>query len=258
MHEEKAHAEPINDVDDALLERLESRADPARRKLVRKFANATLRRRPHAQSTAADLDAVADRLMEAFEFFDARRLGQIAIRVANHAMPISGHPEPCTVVEVATEDRPFLLSTATEELRRLGHEVVHVLHPVIGVVRDDDGRLVDVVPARGATKREALLHLELDTPIPHEEHDELRRCVRAVLEDVIVVIRDESHMREKVERFAVELRARATTGEPNEEALEAAALLEWLLDDNFLPLGWREYEIVEDDDGPQARGAAVN
>ncbi|MDP8931586.1 MAG: NAD-glutamate dehydrogenase [Actinomycetota bacterium] len=258
MHEEKAHAEPINDVDDALLERLESRADPARRKLVRKFANATLRRRPHAQSTAADLDAVADRLVEAFEFFDARRLGEIAIRVANHAMPTSGHPEPCTVVEVAIEDRPFLLSTATEELRRLGHEVVHVLHPVIGVVRDDDGRLVDVVPARGATKREALLHLELDTPIPHEEHDELRRCVRAVLEDVIVVIRDESHMREKVERFAVELRARATTGEPNEEALEAAALLEWLLDDNFLPLGWREYEIVEDDDGPQARGAAVN
>ncbi len=52
-----------------------------------------------------------------------------------------------TVVEANLDDGPFLLTTVTEELARLGLDIADSMHPVMGVRRDDDGKIVSVLPA---------------------------------------------------------------------------------------------------------------
>ena len=54
------------------------------------------------------------------------------------------------MVEANVEDGPFLIDSVTEELRRHGLTVREVVHPVVGVERDEDGRLTAVVSGRGA------------------------------------------------------------------------------------------------------------
>jgi NAD-specific glutamate dehydrogenase len=69
-------------------------------------------------------------------------------------------------VEVSCQDRQFIVSSVTEELRRLGHRVVRELHPVFGCERDASGRLTAIVPARPAAWRESFLQVELADRVP--------------------------------------------------------------------------------------------
>ncbi|HEX2029371.1 MAG TPA: NAD-glutamate dehydrogenase domain-containing protein [Nitriliruptorales bacterium] len=228
-----------------LLERLEERADPGSLPLIKDFAKAMLRRSRDLELDRMDPDALAGKIVAAFDFVADRHPGDLALRTFNPDVSLDGWSDPGTVIEVCTEDRPFLLTTVVEELRRLGHEVVRTIHPVLGVERDDDGTLEHIGPARGAASREALVHVELDARVPHEEQGTLEKCLRDVLQDVIAATRDFQKMRERVEDVTAVMRRRIADGVLDDDASEAAELLDWLLDDNFVLLGCRDYELTD-------------
>ena len=48
------------------------------------------------------------------------------------------------MVEVVTDDMPFLVDSVTMELNRLGHNVHSVIHPQLSVERDITGELQHV------------------------------------------------------------------------------------------------------------------
>ncbi|MCA1713504.1 MAG: NAD-glutamate dehydrogenase, partial [Actinobacteria bacterium] len=233
-----------------LLERLEHMVHPARLSLARAFALAMLRRVPDEQLEATDPETLASEVAAAFQFVDERTPGQLALRTLDAPVSIDGWSDPGTVVEVCVEDRPFLLSSLNEELRRLGHQIVRTFHPIFGVERDDAGRLTAIVPARAARQRDAFLHVELDRRLPEDEHESLQGCLRVVLEDVLGATRDYPAMRTRLLELAQAMRA---GGAP--EHLEVAQLIEWLLADNFVLLGCRDYDLVVQPDGRPAIAA---
>jgi glutamate dehydrogenase len=224
--------------------------DPERAEVLTGFARAALRRIPESQLFGADAKTAARRLLEAFESIDGRNGEEVVIRVLRPETGLDGHPAVTTVVEVASEDRPFLLSTVIDELERTGWRVTRSLHPIVGVERDAAGRITSIVPARTAEHRESLLHVEIDGHLPPEDDEQLVERLHRLIGDVLRATQDHHLMRARVRAVADELRSGDWFHREDEDPTEVAALLDWLLDQNLLLLGVREYRFLEVDGRP--------
>ena len=76
--------------------------------------------------------------------------GQAAVRVLGAGSDARREAGAGTVVEIVTDDMPFLVDTVTAELIRRGLSVDQVFHPQLPVRRDRSGTLVEVPTVGGA------------------------------------------------------------------------------------------------------------
>jgi NAD-specific glutamate dehydrogenase len=74
-----------------------------------------------------------------------RAPGEAKVRVYNPDPAPDGWSSPHTVIEIVSDDMPFIVDSVTMELAREGFTIDLVIHPVIGVQRDRDGRAVAVL-----------------------------------------------------------------------------------------------------------------
>jgi glutamate dehydrogenase len=178
-----------------------------------------------------------------------RSPGAPAVRVYSPDFEEHGFGSPHTVVDIVTDDMPFVVDSVTTEVIRHGLGLHLTVHPVVPV-RRDGGRLVDILdrhdPASG-TSPESFVHLEVDRQSDPAVLDELSRHVFRILGDVRAAVEDWSAMREQALALADTLDIEASSLDA-EDRNEAAALLRWLADDHFTFLGYREYELGREDD----------
>ena len=136
-----------------------------------------------------------------------------------------------TVVDIITNDVPYLVDSLRAELERRSCPAERVLHPQIVVRRDDAGRLLQVydiddnaaVP-EGATV-ESWTHIELDD-IPADEQPALADDLRRVLADVHHAVEDAPAMYRLIRRLADRPRREPRRVRPRDErgGRRAAAL----------------------------------
>jgi glutamate dehydrogenase len=158
----------------------------------------------------------------------------------------SGH----TVIEIVSDDVPFLVDSVTMELSRHGYGIHVVIHPVIRVRRDADGQLIEILEPGAHGEREtaeSVLHVEVDRETGDERLERLRTGLQRVLGDVRAAVEDWQPMRERAEAIAADLGERFGERGSVHEAREAEAFLGWLADEHFTFLGYREYELVDED-----------
>ena len=213
------------------------------------FAEAYVRRLPEDELPSIPAEELFAEIHDVFHFVDQRGLDPVAMRVFNPDPDTDGYHASGTVVEVVADDGPFLVDSVSNALTRRGLGIARLFHPVIGAVRDDDGRLIDVIHARHAERCESVQHVELDQRLDEDEIRDLDAHLHKVLADVQRALDDFESMRAAVHRM-VELARAATARYDDQEISEAVAFLEWLLDLNFVFLGYREYRIEERPDGP--------
>src|SRR4029079_16436389 len=181
----------------------------------------------------------------AFELASGRDGAPVAVRAFNPVATEHGYQARGAVLETNTDDLPFLVDSVSAELDSRGLGIVRVVHPIIGTERDGRGRIVAVRHPRDAGATEAGMHLELDRPLGPEELASLEDAVSTAIEDVRNVVRDHPAMRLRVG----EMIETALAGEGRydaDEVAETVAFLRWLLDENFIFLGARDYEIADD------------
>ena len=161
-----------------------------------------------------------------------------------------------TVVQVVTDDMPFLVDSVTLALNSANRTIYLVIHPIVTVRRTVAGDLIEILPD-GAhddpqVHRESWISVEIDQTIAHV--DDIRRDVERGLLDVREAVEDWPRMRLRAQQIAAELRDAPPREVDALESSEAAALLDWLIDDNFTFLGFREYDLVGDagDEGLRA------
>ncbi|KRB74977.1 NAD-glutamate dehydrogenase [Nocardioides sp. Root190] len=167
--------------------------------------------------------------------------------VAEHGWSAAGH----SVVEVVVDDMPFLVDSLTMELGRLVHDVRTVIHPTFEVRRDDRGRLQSVEPAAPGSVtdtdgvvRESWMHIEIGR-LGGEGDDDPDRVAaecRRVLADVRAAVEDWPQMQVQVADVVAGLESDPPPLDA-EEVRRAGALLEWLADEHFTFLGYREYVL---------------
>ena len=235
------------------MSRIRDRVAAGRAELVEQFAAAAYRRAPVERVGSMDADAAVAMLIDSFDFMDSRRAGELALRVFNPTTAEQGWEAAGTVVEVNLEDGPFLLSTVTEELTRLGLDSTQAMHPVMGVLRGSDGHIAAVLPARQAQARECWIHLILTRFLDEADRESLGARLEAVLRDSRLATEDFEAMKTQVDEVAFQTRASAGARYRPDEVDETISLLGWLLDDHFVLLGYREYDLLDTPGGLAAQ-----
>jgi glutamate dehydrogenase len=213
------------------------------------FTKAYTARIPDDEFPLLSPDELHAELADAFAFLAERGNQPFAIRVFNPQHEGHGYHAPGSVIEIVTDDRPFLIDSVLALLARRDHAVARSFHPVVGTVRDATGNLVDVVRAVDTDHRESFQHYELEERLDEEEAADLIGALEWVLSGVQAVVDDFEPMRRAVDRMIGYAREDAAFF-PDEDVEETVAFLEWLLDDHFVFLGYREYDIVDVDGEP--------
>lgn len=220
--------------------------------VVSDFARLYLRRAHDGLFARLSADELAAHVAGIFQFASERGLNPVSVRVFNPTSDRDGYTSRGTVVEISMEDKPFLIDSVTGEIQSHGPGVENVVHPVLGTRRDADGALIAVGAARDAETTESIQHYELDRLLAPSELDALRDAVTRTLDDVRKAVEDFGLLKGRVPRM-MDCARRAGTRYSEEETENATAFFEWLLDLNFVFLGYREYEIVEPDGEPNLR-----
>jgi len=114
-----------------------------------------------------------------------------------------GYGSVGTIVETNTDDSPFLVDSVSEELAARELRVRLLVHPVVGTVRDERGRIERVLSGRDASHRESVMHYELERRLGKAERTDLERKIGAILHDVHLVVRDFEPMQERTRPAAL-------------------------------------------------------
>jgi glutamate dehydrogenase len=176
-----------------------------------------------------------------------RPQGTANIRAFTPTVPVDGwSADGHTVVEVVTDDMPFLVDSVSMALDEAGHDVHVVIHPQLVVRRDVAGELHAVLDERTGTAehdvcRESWMHVEIDR-VPDDELSQIRGTLEKVLTDVREAVEDWGRMHGQVETIITEL-TDDPPPLPEEELEQGRAFLRWLADDHFTFLGYREYNL---------------
>ena len=198
-----------------------------------------------AERSTRDLYGAA---MAVWDFARDRAPGSANVRAYNPALAEHGWQSTNSIVEVVTDDTPFLVDSIGIELSRRGYGIQLSIHPVVDVLRDADGRLVRAFPAGAGIAgglTESLMQFEVDRETEPERLEALVGDIHRVLSDVKVAVEDWPIMRQRIH----EIGARLTSAAPpldRREVEEVTAFLEWVDDGNFIFLGYREYDLVKE------------
>lgn len=201
------------------------------------FTDVYLRRTPPEHLESVGEDHLVAEAAGLFQFASGKGEGGALVRV------VDSEQGPGSVVEVVVDDSPFLVDSVTGEILDRGLGIAVMIHPVLGVVRGDDGHIEAIEHARGSAHRESMQHYELDRTLDAEEAEDLEVALLDVLDDVRRAVRDFAKLRGCVGHM-IHLATRSGARYDQEQIDESIAFLEWLLDDNFVFLGYREYQIT--------------
>jgi glutamate dehydrogenase len=157
-----------------------------------------------------------------------------------------------SVVQVVTDDMPFLVDSVTMELNRHRLSTHLIVHPQLKICRDITGRLEGIGDGDGLVLEESWIHIEIDRQTDPVVLEELEKDLQRVLSDVRAAVEDEDKMCSLARSIAADLRARRPPL-PETEISDGVRLLDWLADDHFTFLGYREYGLEEGEDGERLR-----
>ncbi len=164
------------------------------------------------------------------------------------------------VIDIVTDDMPFLVDSITMELANRDLSARLVIHPQLRVRRDVTGALHEVAGTASAGQvnagqpshdelAESWTHIEIPA-LAGGEAEAVAEDLRRVLGDVRVAVEDYPRMRARALSLADDVLAReaAPAGGADSPA-EIAELLHWLADGRFTFLGYREYQLTSGPDG---------
>ncbi len=229
---------------ETILHHLRERLSPARFAMAERFAQAFFRR-VHAEDLAArSTTAWTELLAGLLDLAHVRLADQALVRVFNPQREEHGWESAHTIIQILTDDSPFLVDSVGMAIGSTDNLVQSAVHPVYLVERDPGGHLLGLSEDSGRGKPESLMHFEVERRTEPEDLLALRRNVETALADVRACVRDWSAMQARMREIAGQLESREMPVDPAGRQ-EARAYLEWVADNHFTFLGFREYGVAE-------------
>jgi glutamate dehydrogenase len=173
-----------------------------------------------------------------------RRPGEIKVHVYTPSLEEHGWESTHTVVQTVVADMPFLVDSASMEVTRRGSAIHFVVRPIMTMRRGDDGKLLEVEAPDAPP--ESLIYMEIDRQADPAACESLAADLLRVLADVRAAVEDWPAMRERAHEIAAGLDASPPPVDPADVA-EARDFLDWMHDDHFTFLGYREYRVLTED-----------
>ena len=173
-----------------------------------------------------------------------RQLGTARVHAIAPDPESMGWTSSHSIVQLVTDDKPFLVDSVTAELNLQQRGVHLIMHPRLLVQRDKKGRLVDILAsdlARGATLPndatiESWICVEIDRETQSTELNQIKTRIETILEDVRIAVADWTAMHSKVEQVISSINSMKYF--LSEDQKIAASFMQWLKDDHFTFLGY--------------------
>ncbi len=197
-----------------------------------------------SEEPASDTAGDEQRLAAHLRMGHRREPGRDVLRVL---MPGEGAAEGGAVLlQVVTDDRPFLVDTVTSRLAEQGWSVRRVWHPILHVARDEDGELLglsdDGLP-------ESWLSVEAYPPLGTSASDktpDVLAEIEAGLRASRVVEDDSEALRATALRVSALVHAAGAPDGIQGHPAEVGELLTWLTERHFEFFGYRHYRVEGD------------
>ncbi len=169
----------------------------------------------------------------AFQHFAIRAPGTHVVHVGTTSGEAGNRRMPIILV---TDDMPFLVDSATATVIASGIEIFRLIHPILAVTRDQQGR-VTAVGGKDAPLESVIL-MEADRT-PARLRTELARELELVYTDVRAATGDFGAMIAELHAASRNLNDNPPPMAPHVLA-ETTAFLDWLAADNFILLGYTD------------------
>ena len=229
---------------EATVARVHERVEGAQAEDVERFVRAYYAHvAPDDLSDRSDFD-LSGAAVAHWNLARVRRPGELKVHVYTPNVEEHGWESAHSVVETVVDDMPFLVDSVSMEVTRSGSAIHLVIRQIMRVRRDEEGRLLEVGAEDGLP--ESLIHVEIDRQTGPEAIERLCAGLCRTLGDVRAAVEDWPPMRERVRDVLGELDESPPPVDPDELA-EARDLLEWIHDDHFTFLGYREYDMLTED-----------
>jgi len=175
-----------------------------------------------------------------------RKPGEPKLKVYNPDPARDGWDSPHTVVELISDDMPFLVDSLSMALNRKGFTIHLTVHPLVQVDRTPKGRMRTFGEPGDAMGEQTFIEswqqIEIDRETDPQRLKELEDELLRVLRDVQLSVEDWSGMRQKANEIRVELE---TNPPPTSSDIrEIISFLEWMESNHFTFLGYREYSLT--------------
>src|SRR5690606_18057793 len=192
------------------------------------------------ERSPADLYAAA---VAHFEFARKRTPGKPRIRIYNPSTRGEAYKSTHTIVEMVNDDMPFLVDSTSMALAKHGYAVHLTIHPIFKVIRDKRGELEQIVAPHEdlvGAQQESFIRVEIDRETSMSDIAALEAELAAYMDDVRAAVEDWAAMRGKASEI-VNLLSKQQPPLPAEEVTEGIKFIDWLVNNHFTFLGYREY-----------------
>ncbi|MEX6633305.1 NAD-glutamate dehydrogenase [Hyphococcus lacteus] len=188
--------------------------------------------------------SLLNRATHAWKHAATRKSGEskISLRIEEG----KGWSERRMVLDLVTDDKPFLVDSISAALSDAGKPVTFFSNAVVDVVRTTTGKRDPASTGRGV--RESMIHVEMDPPVLDNEVESLKKELDAVLADVSIAVEDWEAMRARLGACIAQLERSRLSGVKAEDQRESVQFLKWLWDNRFAFLGARRFNFVGDGD----------
>ena len=218
--------------------RLLKKQSDSKRFLRQYFANV-----PYEDLEGRSEPVMARVAFDHLEFGAKRQRGEALLRIFNATEKEHGYSSAFTFVEMVNDDMPFLVDSVAAAINRQNLAVHITVHPIVFVVRDEGGKLQSIAKTNNDDAvRESFIRFAISREIDPQRLKLLHKEITKVLADVRVTVRDWGAMRERMH----ETRDLLENGPKGVDPLlraESQDLLEWLANEHFTFLGYREYKL---------------
>ena len=161
---------------------------------------------------------------------------------------------------IVNDNMPFLVDSVSHALTAAGLAIDRLLHPIVDVRRDADGRLIRLLgigagPVADGARRESIIYVEVER-IGARDRTELVDTLHSVLADVRAAVTDWPAMLNLLTGTTRALGENPPPVAPH-AAAEAMAFLEWLAADRFTLLGAQAFTLEDGGEVPVAGGLGL-
>ncbi|MGB5579476.1 MAG: NAD-glutamate dehydrogenase [Woeseia sp.] len=239
----------VSDMTDQILEAIIAESPRSKALKDRKQINRWLRRY-YGNVPIEDLQdrspkILANAAISHLEFAAVRKPGKALMRIFNPSKKTHGYDSAYTIIETVNDDMPFLVDSISAAISRSDLTIHMTVHPVMRLSRDKDHRIVALhssTSSEGAD--ESFVRIVIDRETDPQQLRILEHEIKKILGDVRVAVRDWRAMREKMSQAKEALNS-GPQGMDEEVREESRKLLQWMVEDHFTFLGYREYKLTK-------------
>jgi glutamate dehydrogenase len=176
-----------------------------------------------------------------FEFLANKKTDEFKVRIYNPTLKKDGFESPYTFLDIVNNDMPFLVDSTVAYLDKYGIRVKNSIHPIYSVIRDKNGKLLEISAARNSGQ-ESVIQLHFHKIVSGYNTKMLQENIEKILRNTALIFEDSQAMIQLLQKASLQIDNAKRISDRTKEIQE---FLAWIADNNFILLGAVEFDICQ-------------